>query len=562
MANHMSTFAAIAYNEVLLNSKRVATYVVAILCAGNGLLWWGWGPATGRGLAINSDYVIATVLPIYSFLFLPLFTVVIMADPAIRDFQTGIDPLIFSKPVSRLEYLLGKFFGNFFVLACCQSAFVLTWFVLQAVPKKGVTTQEAKVFPYLKHFLVFVVISHLALAAFYFAVGTLTRNAKIVYGLGVAFYPVYIAYQIVLLKSLPWRWKLALDPLVMNRRPEIHSPNVEMMNHLIVVYDPDLIVNRAVMILLTGICLTILYLLFTSTEGSAPVEKFSVLNLSTATQAVYYPENSAAALLGEFKASAIKQTVAIPEVIRLNQGLRANINKLISALDIEFRLLRAERSLVVVMPVAIFLSVLEVAFYTIPPDLSQSAAYATNTANLLLTFLIGIAVFYTGEAIHRDREVKIEPIVWCTPARNSVLLLSKYLASVVLMCSLVIIVGLAATVIQLVRGHAPVDLLAYVTVYGVVLVPSIIFLTAVVVTSNVLLRNKYVAYVVAVGTGAALFYLYNIGHNHWLYNPLLYRLWRFSDLTSARIWASRVYCLGLAALCLALAHVFFERKSK
>jgi hypothetical protein len=30
----MRAFAAIAYNEVLLNSKRVAPYVVAALCAG------------------------------------------------------------------------------------------------------------------------------------------------------------------------------------------------------------------------------------------------------------------------------------------------------------------------------------------------------------------------------------------------------------------------------------------------------------------------------------------------------------------------------------------------
>lgn len=210
-------FGAIFQNEVRINSKRIAPYFMALLCAGNGLLWWGWGPATGHGWAVNADFFIAGVLPVYSFMTLPLFTALFMADPVSRDFRAGVDPLIFSKPISRAAYLLGKFFGNFFVLACCQSAFVLTWFVLQAVPKQGVITQDWRVFPYIKHFLVFVVISHLGLAAFYFAVGVLTRNAKIVYGLGGAFYPLYIAYQLVLLNSLPWRWKLALDPLVMNR---------------------------------------------------------------------------------------------------------------------------------------------------------------------------------------------------------------------------------------------------------------------------------------------------------------------------------------------------------
>jgi hypothetical protein len=45
-------------------------------------------------------------------------------------------------------------------------------------------------------------------------------------------------------------------------------------------------------------------------------------------------------------------------------------------LGVEFRLLRAERSLVVVLPLGIVLSVLEVAFYNVAPEFSYSAAYA------------------------------------------------------------------------------------------------------------------------------------------------------------------------------------------
>src|SRR4030095_16817462 len=179
----------------------------------------------------------------------------------------------------------------------------------------------------------------------------------------------------------------------------------------------------------------------------------------------------------------------------------------------------------------------------------------------LLLFRIGITLFYTGEAMHRDREVKIEPVIWSTPVGNSVLLFSKFLATLVLTLSLMVVVGLVAIAIQLVRGHTPVDFSAYLTIYGVVLLPGIIFMTAFVVAINVLLRNKYLTYVVAVGTGAGLFYLYNIGYNHWLYNPLLYQLWKYQDLTNVRILMYRLYWLGLAVVCLALTHVFFERKS-
>ena len=562
-------FAAIFQNEVRLNSKRIAPYFMALLCAGNGLLWWGWGPATGHGWAVNADFFIASVLPVYSFLTLPLFTAVFMADPVIRDFRAGIDPIIFSKPISRAEYLLGKFFGNFFVLACCQSAFALTWFVLQAVSKQGVITQDWKVFPYIKHFLVFVVISHLGLAAFYFAVGVLTRNAKIVYGLGVAFYPLYIAYQLVLLNSLPWRWKLALDPLVMNRGGKFHAISAEVMNHLVVTYETDLIVNRAVIILIAAIVLTILYSRFSMAERSAKVEQFSVLNLSTAAEGIYYPESSPATRVNEFekpvyKASAIFPRVALPEVARLNEGIRANVNKLIAALGVEFRLLRSERSLVVILPLAISLSILEVAFYNMPADVSYSAAYATNTAKSLLLFLLGMTVFYTGEAIHRDREVRIEPVSWATPAPNNVLLLSKFLAVLSLTFSLIVLVGLSAIIIQLLRGHMPVDISAYLIVYSVILLPSIVFMTGASVVLNILLRDKYLAYALSIGTGVGLIYLYSQGYKHWPYNPVLYNLWSYADLTGpalGRILVQRIYCLVLAALFLVIAHLGFQRKS-
>jgi ABC-type transport system involved in multi-copper enzyme maturation permease subunit len=316
---------------------------------------------------------------------------------------------------------------------------------------------------------------------------------------------------------------------------------------------------------LTAICLAVLYRLFTTTERTGKVH-FSVLNLSTAAEGVYYPDSSTSTRIDElerpdYKARAPSH-VAVPEVAKSNDGIRSTFNKLIDALGVEFRLLAAERSLVVVMPLAIFLSILEVAFYNIPPDVSHSAAYATNTAKLLLLFLIGIAVFYTGEAMHRDREVKIEPVIWSTPVKNCVLVLSKWLVTILLLVLLVLVVGFLAIVIQIVKGGTPIDVSAYLKVYGVVLVPGILFMTSFVVALNVVLRNKYAAYVIAIGTAAGLFYLYSVGYNHWLYNPLLYRLWKYQDLASAKILVYRLYWLALAVVCLGLAHVFFERKSK
>jgi len=544
MRNPLRTpFVAVFQNEVLINSKRVAPYALMVLFTANAVLWWS-RPAVQFGWATNSDWYIVRNLLGFSFLLgLPIFNAVIMGDPVIRDFRAGVDPLIFSKPVTRVQYLLGKFFGNFFVLVCCQAVFPLTQLVLQAFPTSRMIVLPFRVFPYFKHFFFFLVITHLVLAAFYFTVGTLTRNSKIVYALAAGFYPLYITYGLLLIKPLPFRWQVLLDPMLLGAslRGNGFLHTAEFLNQYVVPYTADMIANRVVMILVAAGCLTILYVRFTIAERSGNVGTLATLNLSTAVEGIYYAD-----------------------VRRINEGIRANVNKLIAAVGVEFRLLRAERSLVVVMPLAIGLSIVEVAFYNIAPDVSYSAAYAVNTTKLLLLFVLGITVFYTGEALHRDREVGIEPVLWATPAPNNTLLLSKFLATLLLTCGLIFAVGIAAIAIQVLRNHTPIDLLAYFRVYGLILLPSTIFVTAVAVLANIVLRNKHVAYVFSIGTAAGLFYLYSNGYNQWLYNPVLHGLWTYSDLAGAgnnqtTILIHRIYCIAVAGASLSLAHLFFQR---
>jgi ABC-2 type transport system permease protein len=220
----------------------------------------------------------------------------------------------------------------------------------------------------------------------------------------------------------------------------------------------------------------------------------------------------------------------------------------------------------VITPLAVFLPTLELAFYRVVPEVSYSATYATGTARTLLFFLIAMTVFYVVESMQRDREVRIEPVLWAKPTPNYVLLLSKFFATFLLMLSVIAIAGLTAIAIQLLRGHAPVELYPYLVTYSVIVIPSIVFMAGVSILLNVVLREKYLVYVVIIGVGAVLVYLYSQGHNHWLYNPMLYGLWTYPDLTGAGsnqsiILIHRIYCLASSVACLALAHILFQRKS-
>jgi ABC-type transport system involved in multi-copper enzyme maturation permease subunit len=471
-------------------------------------------------------------------------------------------PLIFSKPVGRASYLLGKFFGNFFVLVCCQSTFAITLFLLQWVPFSGMVTLPVRVIPYFKHFFIAVVISHLVLAAVYFAAGTLTRNAKVVYLLAACFYPVFIGYQF-LLRELPTVFRVLLDPIGFNSDSRIDpwSQSADFLNQYVVRYSMSAYTNRASMIIISSLLLLIVYLRFRIDAQESKTEHFTKFAPSEPWDRTTYSAPSCVSFDVPGEASPAPDRITIPEVTS-RQGPIATLSKLIAAVGIEFRLFRAERGFIVLVPLAIFLSFLSVPFSRIAPDISYSVTSATNTANMLLLFLAGVIVFYTGETMHLEREVKLEPVVWSTPAPNTVLLISKFLVMTLLAMALVIVGSLTTIVTQLLRGYTPVDFMAYLIINLIVVVPAIIFMAAFGVVLNVLLRNKYLAYVVAIGTGAGLFYLYNIGYNHWVYNPLLYRLWKYDDLAGRTILTSRLYCLALAAVSLVLAHLFFERKSK
>jgi ABC-2 type transport system permease protein len=560
-------FAAVFWNEVLISMKRVAPYALMILFSANCILWWGWGPAVARGWATNSDFYIARNIGGFSaILGLPIFTAIMMGDVVVRDFRLGVDSLIFSTPVGRGSYLLGKFFGSFFVLVCCQSAFVITFCLLQWVPFPGMVKLPVRFIPYLKHFFFILVISHLLLAAFYFTAGTITRNAKIVYGLAACFYPAYIAIAL-LFKGAPAKLQVFIEPMGFNMvgLTDPWRRSAAFINQYVVSYSPYAYANRAWLLIVSAGLLFVVCRRFridpaeTTTRSG---DHFTILTLPRASDRVPYDLESVPSYVPfapAIEATAERDRIPLPKVTS-TRGLATTLSKLFAGLEVEFRLLTTERSLLILVPLVLFLSIFDLAFFRVEPEISYSVTYASGTAKALLLFLVGLIIFFIGEAMHRDREVKVQQIVWSTPAPNSVLLLSKCFAPALLALALLMVVGVIAIVVQVLRGHTPVDLSAYFFIYGIVVVPSIIFMTAFIVAMNVVLRNKYLAYVVAVGISAGLLYLYNTGHNHWSYNPVLYRLWQYPDLTGTTILTYRLYCLGLAAAFLALAHILFQRK--
>lgn len=571
-----SPLIAIMQAEILFNLKRVAPWIMIALFGFNAVLWsWG-GIAQQYGWAINSDFFIARLCGGFTFLTSPFFVAMLMGDPVIRDFRYQIDPLLLAAPVRRIEYLLGKFLGNFLVLTLCSASLMLAAFLLQLVPPPENILLPLRVTPYLKHFLIIVVISHLALGALCFAVGTLTRSVKLVYSLIPALYILAIALSIGdELYSRRWFRMVNLNPLMFGAaNATVWNLRAAQVNQLMIKYGFDLIINRTLMIVLAAVCLTIVWSRFARAGRSASRERsassINTLGLMTLTELPYSSstplEFDPVTTSEQTQAATERQTAAISRVSISISGWYLRFTQFSAAVNAEFRLLRAERSLIILVPLVIFLSSLEFnSFSNVFGALffPLSSIYAPNSVRSLLILLGGLTIFYTGEVMHRDRELGVEPALWSTPVPDWVLLLSKFAAMFLLACSLMTLTALTAIALQLYRGAIP-EITPYLIIYSVILLPSVALMIGAAMTLNVILRNKYLAHAVGTSLGGGLFYLFGQGYTNWLYNPVLYQLWTYSDLTGLEPYRTglalhRVYWLAITVVGLALAQRFFKR---
>jgi ABC-2 type transport system permease protein len=564
--------------EILFNRQRVAPYFLLILFCVNAVLWWP-GASRYYGWAPNSDFYIVRLYGGFTFMTTPFFVAMLMGDAVTRDFRFELAPLLLSKPIHRAEYLLGKFFGNFIVLTACCSIFALTIFLLQAVRLDKMLVLPFRIAPYVKHFVMLVVISHLVLAAFCFLVGTLTRSAKLVYGFVTALYVVYIPTKIVLQRYSPRFGKLFdLFPFDWVNAPG-RNRSAELVNQLVITYDAELIANRCIMLAVAAICLTIVYRRFTAIDKVKPAKQqtsaLGLLGLTEKSERLYHEERPVGtyqieSLFEQRLESGVKQQqIHLPQVILSHTGWRAWLRKLFAAITVEFRLLGGERSLVIMIPLAVLMCLAQ-----IPPfrtDLGASpllisASYAAHSADALLLLLFGVAIFFTGESVSRDRELDVEATLWCAPAPDAVFLLSKFTAVFCLSLCFIALGALTALATQSYRNFASLKLFPYFIIYSVILLPTVALMTGASLLLSVLWREKYIAYIVGVALGGGHFTFLSQGYTGWLYNPTLHQLWSYAELSESGKWFSRIllhriYWLAIALACLALAHLVFKRQS-
>ena len=192
-----------------------------------------------------------------------------------------------------------------------------------------------------------------------------------------------------------------------------------------------------------------------------------------------------------------------------------------------------------------------------------------NTLNLLICALL---LFYTVESLHKERNRRLDGIFNAAPVSTGAMLLGKTLGNAAmagLILSVALVSGAGILLYQQLVNDSPVgyDLFPFLAVWGVVLLPTFAFWTALVTAFYSLLRNRFAAY----GAGLAVL-VYTIfrqqteGTPDWLANWQGWNLMLWTDmgaftLHGTPILLNRLFYLSLVPLLVAVSIRWFPRRA-
>lgn len=499
--------------------------------------------ARGGNVYANSPYMITAVLitmAIFAIMIVPSF----MANAVLKDVDNKFDAILFSTPISKRDYLIGRFSGAFaammVALAGAPMGMLLGTFWPWADPE---TLASTHIGHYVTVYLGFIVPSMLAVAAIIFSVAVVSRNILYAYLAALAMLILYLAVGESGVITPLW------DPF-MYKIFEEHTQywTAAERNTNLISYEGIVLANRFIWFAVAVAFYTL---------------SFKLFSFRTPTKRAKKSQN--------------RLTVNDPQKARIQLGFRGTpvwtkgtpYRQFLSRTKFEVMSVLKSLPFLILMGFSAFLLMMAL--------LDREVMYEVNAypitrvmvgalTDSMVWALLGVLIFYSADIIWRERKDKFSEIMDAMPTPNWVFVVSKLLALVVVMYAIMLLGIVIAISLQILNGYHHFEIALYLE-RGLFYFPiQFIFLAILACFFQVLGRGRL--------TGMALmglFMAFNIGSADILgfEHPLLrYALGGIgaplSDMNgSGRFmkggYLLRVYWAAFAGLLLMATHVLWNR---
>lgn len=482
---------------------------------------------------------------------LGLFVICIfIAGALLRDFEVGTADLLFSNPIKKRDYLIGRFGAGLAASLLVYLMFAGGLFLAAYMPwVDPARLGPISPLPYLWAFGIIVLPNLLLTGAFLALLAVTTRSLLVVYAGVMAFFVLWIMSQ-VLMRDLDNVWLGALmDPFGIRALSQVTRYwSAEQRNTELPAVANYLYANRALWMAVA-------------------------LGLIAASFALFKTERSGTGR-GWFGRKQIAKPVP-PEPARTQisiptatpaSGFRMAFAQYLELLRFEVRGVFRSVPFLIMLLFGIFnlmgsADELGSTYGTSSYPVTSQLLDAIESAYAWLLYLI--VMFYAGELIWRERSAKLSDVSDALPVPDAVPLLAKFSTLVLVVFAFLTAGILAAIAVQLVQGFTSIEPLLYFKALIVMAAPAILVGGAA-MALQVLANNKFIGYGLLIG-GIALFGLLSyMGFEDKLYTYSASPSLPHSDLNGyghfwiGWAWFKAYWALFMVAL-LVLATAFWVR---
>ncbi len=446
----------------------------------------------------NSPLVIAKTMGAITGIFMILASM-IMGVSVLRDFEYNIESLVFSAPISKNDYLLGRFLGSFTVLLFAFSGILFGMMLGEFMPWN--TPQELLAFNpflYVKSFLMLTLPTLFFGASLFFVTGALTRNLVVVYTQGIILFVVFMLTKAITNDF----WQAILDPFSLTTTTfATKSWSALEKSTQELPFLGALMLNKLFWISLGIVALIYGYKKFNFNvvkEKRTKRKKVQALDIEKS----YETSN-----------------IAIPEV-KKQYGLLSKWTQLKQFSWFYFINICKQASfwgIVICGMIIILINSVNLgtvygvdsypATYFIVEELQETSIY----------FFLIILVFYSGELVWKERAAKLNLIYDATPMSSFIKLLGKYIGLNLIYIVLILALICSGIIFQTLSGYYNYEPQVYFSGFFLEILPFLSLYTCIAFFIQSVVNNKFVGVMLVV-----IFFIANItlgafGFNHDLY---------------------------------------------
>ncbi len=424
----------------------------------------------------NAPFVIQTYYSVMSFITLLMTTSFILASTT-RDFSYNTYQIIFTTPVHRLQYLIGRFLGAITISVIPLLGVSLGIIVGCMMPDM----EPEKVGPFILNAHLSAIFQLAVPNTFFsgavvFMIAALTRNTIAAF---IGSLALLLATGIAgaFAEDLDKEWlAILMDPYgnstfsILTKYWTVNQKNNEILP-LVGLY----LYNRLIWIGISVILIAITAKIFSFTEKTKRLKKQKIQNEIENAATPYQP---------------------LPKV---NPSYNQSAAWSMFRIRLKYEVLGILKS-----PAFIVLIVAGLMNF-IPSLISNSGPYGLTTYPVTYSmidsiqgafyiFLIAIIIIYSGQLVWKERESKIEEIYDATPHPTWISYLSKFSSMAIVIFVVQAICIITCVIVQYVKGFTDVRIDVYIKTLLVIDYSGLLLMVAMAMFMHSMINNKYLAF--------------------------------------------------------------------